>query len=142
MRYHGCKDYETWYAYNDACLKATKENYEAHDNYPDIPNPTLKRVKIEHGYRGLERNTYDTSKLYLVLDHEGRWLIGRLSYYDTQKRFIFHPNWGVNSLQVEHMHQLYEIDLPKIPEYLVDYPVKPEMTDEEIEKALDDDCDE
>ena len=116
--------------YNEAWHKASRENDAAHDAYPPIEIGGVRKVKIERGYQRLPADTYNTDKTFLALMN-GNWVIGRVGYLPSQQRFTFSWFWGANSLQVEHLHQLYEIDMPIVPDRLVPDPIRPAELDED-----------
>jgi hypothetical protein len=114
------------------CLDANQKNIEAHDAFQlPIESVSITRIAISRGYEPLPEGTYDTSKKYLAF-YDGKWLAGTIQYYEPQKRFIFYTNYGIMSMQVEHLLQLYMIDLPEVPTKLVPWPEKPEELEDDI----------
>ena len=103
--------------YQKRSREIARENDTAWDNSPNLENPSLRRIDISENKKSQSKQHIEISadKTYLALIY-GQWYVG--SFHKEWYGWTY-DGWKYNSMQLNNIDVLYEIDLPKMPSRLV-----------------------
>jgi hypothetical protein len=94
-------------------FEIARQEIELFDAMPDIGTVSTRRIKINR--RTSEHPEISSGRAYLCLIY-GLWYVGRFSRQHYGWNF---NNWGTSGIQLDSIHQVYEIELPNIPSELI-----------------------